>query len=158
MSATMQAYLDFEKPIADLEGKVVELRQLAAQDPNMQIDDEVAKLQARAETLVNDIYAKLTPWQKTLVARHPGRPHFSDYAARLFSEFTPLAGDRLFAEDHAVISGIARFRGRAVAVVGQEKGSDTNSRLAHNFGMARPEIRDINSLNGPAVDAVLSPC
>jgi acetyl-CoA carboxylase carboxyl transferase subunit alpha len=105
----------------------------------MLIDDEVARLQSRAETLVNEIYAKLTPWQKTLVARHPGRPHFSDYAAKLFEDFTPLAGDRLFAEDPAVISGVARFRGRAVAVVGQEKGNDTNSRLAHNFGMARPE-------------------
>jgi acetyl-CoA carboxylase carboxyl transferase subunit alpha len=135
----MQAYLDFEKPIADLEGKIVELRQMAAHDPTMQIDDEVARLQGRADTLVNDIYAKLTPWQKTLVARHPQRPHFSDYAAVLFEEFTPLAGDRLFAEDRAVISGIGRFRGRSVAIIGQEKGNDTASRLEHNFGMARPE-------------------
>ncbi|HTT83715.1 MAG TPA: acetyl-CoA carboxylase carboxyltransferase subunit alpha [Rhizomicrobium sp.] len=139
MSTTVQAYLDFEKPIADLEGKIVELRRLAAQDPAMQIDDEVTRLQARAESLINDIYAKLTPWQKTLVARHPARPHFSDYAAALFEEFTPLAGDRLFAEDRAVISGIGRFRGQSVAIVGQEKGNDTASRLAHNFGMARPE-------------------
>ncbi|HEY3637192.1 MAG TPA: acetyl-CoA carboxylase carboxyltransferase subunit alpha [Rhizomicrobium sp.] len=135
----MQAYLDFERPIADLEGKIVELRQLATQDPTMRIDDEVAKLQSRAETLVNEIYAKLTPWQKTLVARHQARPHFSNYAAELFEEFTPLAGDRLFSEDRAVISGLGRFRGRAVAIVGQEKGNDTSSRLAHNFGMARPE-------------------
>lgn len=139
MSTTVKAYLDFERPIADLEGKIVELRQLAAQDASMQIDDEVTRLQTRADSLVNDIYAKLTPWQKTLVARHPGRPHFSDYAAVLFEEFMPLAGDRLFAEDPAVISGIGRFRGRSVAIVGQEKGDDTTSRLAHNFGMARPE-------------------
>ena len=151
MSATMQAYLDFERPIADLEGKIVDLRQLATQDPAMQIDDEVARLQARAVTLINDIYAKLTPWQKTLVARHPARPHFSDYAATLFEDFTPLAGDRLFAEDTAVISGIGRFRGRSVAIVGQEKGSDTASRLAHNFGMARPEgYRKVQRLFGLA--------
>jgi acetyl-CoA carboxylase carboxyl transferase subunit alpha len=135
----MQAYLDFERPIADLEGKIVELRLLAAQDPAMQIEDEVARLQARADTLVNDIYAKLTPWQKTLVARHQARPRFSNYASALFEEFTPLAGDRLFAEDRAVISGVGRFRGRSVAIVGQEKGSDTSTRLTHNFGMARPE-------------------
>jgi acetyl-CoA carboxylase carboxyl transferase subunit alpha len=135
----MHTYLDFERPIADLEGKIVELRQLAAQDAAMQIDDEVTRLQGKADTLVNEIYAKLTPWQKTLVARHPARPHFSDYAAALLEEFTPLAGDRLYAEDRAVVSGIGRFRGRAVAVVGQEKGNDTASRLAHNFGMARPE-------------------
>jgi acetyl-CoA carboxylase carboxyl transferase subunit alpha len=139
MSSAVQAYLDFERPIADLEGKIVELRQLAAQDPAMQIEDEVARLQARANSLVNEIYSKLTPWQKTLVARHPARPHFSDYAAALFEEFTPLAGDRLFAEDPAVMSGIGRFRGRSVAIVGQEKGSDTTSRVTHNFGMARPE-------------------
>jgi acetyl-CoA carboxylase carboxyl transferase subunit alpha len=135
----MHVYLDFERPIADLEGKIVELQQLAAQDSAMQIDDEVARLQAKAQSLIGDTYAKLTPWQKALVARHPARPHFSDYAAALLEDFTPLAGDRLYAEDPAVISGLGRFRGRAVAVVGQEKGSDTKSRVAHNFGMARPE-------------------
>jgi acetyl-CoA carboxylase carboxyl transferase subunit alpha len=139
MTETMPAYLDFERPIAELEGKIVELRQLAAQDSAMQIDDDVARLQAKAQTLLGDTYAKLTPWQKAQVARHPGRPHFSDYAAALLEEFTPLAGDRLYAEDPAVISGIGRFRGRAVAIVGQEKGSDTKSRVARNFGMARPE-------------------
>lgn len=135
----MHAYLDFERPIAELEGKIVELRQLAAQDPAMDIDDEVARLQARAESLINDTYAKLTPWQKALVARHPARPHFSDYVSALVEDFTPLAGDRLYSEDRAVISGLGRLRGRVVAIVGQEKGSDTKSRLTHNFGMAMPE-------------------
>ncbi|HEY2446329.1 MAG TPA: carboxyl transferase domain-containing protein, partial [Rhizomicrobium sp.] len=135
----MHAYLDFERPIAELEGKIVELRQLAAQDPAMEIDDEVSRLQAKAEALINDTYAKLTPWQKALVARHPARPHFSDYIATLIQEFTPLAGDRLFSEDRAVVSGIGRLQGRVVAIVGQEKGNDTKSRLTHNFGMAMPE-------------------
>jgi acetyl-CoA carboxylase carboxyl transferase subunit alpha len=135
----MHAYLDFERPIAELEGKIVELRQLAAQDPTLQIDADVSRLQYRVDALVNDIYARLTPWQRVQVARHPGRPHFSDYAAHLFDEFTPLAGDRAFAEDAAIVTALARFRGRAVAVVGQEKGNDTKSRLAHNFGMAMPE-------------------
>lgn len=135
----MHAYLDFERPIADLEGKIVELRQLGEHDPSMRIDDEVARLQAKAQQLITDAYARLTPWQKAQVARHPGRPHFSDYAASLIDEFTPLAGDRLYGEDRAVIAGLGRFRGQAVAVVGQEKGNDTKSRLAHNFGMAMPE-------------------
>jgi acetyl-CoA carboxylase carboxyl transferase subunit alpha len=135
----MHAYLDFERPIAELEGKIVELRQLAAADPTMQIDAEVARLQQRVETLVKDIYARLTPWQKVQVARHPSRPHFFDYAKHLFDEFTPLAGDRAFGEDSAIITALARFRGQAVAVVGQEKGNDTKSRLKHNFGMAMPE-------------------
>ena len=135
----MHAYLDFERPIAELEGKIVELRQLAAQDPNLQIDADVSRLQYRADALVTDIYSRLTPWQRVQVARHPGRPHFSDYAAHLFDEFTPLAGDRAFAEDAAIVAALARFRGRAVAVIGQEKGSDTKTRLAHNFGMAMPE-------------------
>ncbi len=135
----MHAYLDFERPIAELEGKIVELRQLASQDPAMQIDTEVQRLQAKADQLVKDTYAKLTPWQKVQVARHPGRPHFSDYAAGLFDEFTPLAGDRLYGEDAALIAALARFRGRAVAVLGHEKGNDTKTRLKHNFGMAHPE-------------------
>jgi acetyl-CoA carboxylase carboxyl transferase subunit alpha len=105
----------------------------------MDIDDEVARLQARAESLINDTYAKLTPWQKALVARHPARPHFSDYVSALVEDFTPLAGDRLYSEDRAIISGLGRLRGRVVAIVGQEKGSDTKSRLTHNFGMAMPE-------------------
>jgi acetyl-CoA carboxylase carboxyl transferase subunit alpha len=135
----MHAYLDFERPIAELEGKIVELRQLAEQDPNLQIDGDVSRLQYRVDALISDIYSRLSPWQRVQVARHPGRPHFSDYAAQLFDEFTPLAGDRAFAEDAAIICALARFRGRAVAVVGQEKGSDTKTRLAHNFGMAMPE-------------------
>jgi acetyl-CoA carboxylase carboxyl transferase subunit alpha len=135
----MQAYLEFERPIADLEGKIVELRKLAEQDPTMDIEDDVARLQGKAQQLINDTYGKLTPWQKALVARHPARPHFSDYVTGLIDEFTPLAGDRLFGEDRAVVAGLGRFRGQAVAVVGHEKGNDTKSRLKHNFGMAMPE-------------------
>jgi len=135
----MHAYLDFERPIAELEGKIVELRKLAEEDPAMQIDAEVGRLQTRADGLIKDTYAKLTPWQKVQVARHPARPHFSDYARNLFDEFTPLAGDRAFGDDHAIIAALARFRGRAVAVLGHEKGNDTKSRLKHNFGMAMPE-------------------
>src|SRR6185503_630133 len=135
----MHAYLDFERAIADLEGKIVELRQLAAQDASMNIDEEVKRLQARADQLLRETYAKLTPWQKALVARHPARPHFSDYVKGLIEEFTPLAGDRLYGEDKATIAGLGRFRGEPVAVVGQEKGSDTQGRVTHNFGMAMPD-------------------
>jgi acetyl-CoA carboxylase carboxyl transferase subunit alpha len=135
----MHVYLDFERPIAELEGKIVELRALAETDLSMDIEGEVTRLQSRADQLVVDTYAKLTPWQKVLVARHPGRPHFVDYARHLFDDFTPLAGDRAFGEDQAVIAGLARFRGRPVAVIGQEKGNDINSRLKHNFGQAMPE-------------------
>jgi acetyl-CoA carboxylase carboxyl transferase subunit alpha len=135
----MHAYLEFERPIADLEGKIVELRKLAENDPTMDIEDDVARLQGKAQQLINDTYGKLTPWQKALVARHPARPHFSDYVSGLIDEFTPLAGDRLFGEDRAVVAGLGRFRGQAVAVVGHEKGNDTKSRLKHNFGMAMPE-------------------
>jgi len=132
-------YLEFERPIAELEGKIVELKKLAEDDPSMDIDGEVERLQARAGTLVADTYAKLTPWQKVQVARHPGRPHFLDYARRIFEEFTPLAGDRSFAEDQAIVAGLARFRGRPVAFIGQEKGNDTQSRIKHNFGSAMPD-------------------
>ncbi len=132
-------YLEFERPIAELEGKIVELRKLAEEDPSMDIDAEVSKLQTRAGTLVADTYARLSSWQKVQVARHPERPHFLDYAKRLFEDFTPLAGDRSFGEDQAVVAGLARFRGRPVAFIGQEKGNDTQSRLKHNFGMAMPE-------------------
>jgi acetyl-CoA carboxylase carboxyl transferase subunit alpha len=135
----MQAYLEFERPIAELEGKIVELRKLAEEDPTMDIEDDVARLQGKAQQLINDTYVKLTPWQKALVARHPARPHFSDYVAGLIDEFTPLAGDRLFGEDRAVVAGLGRFRGQAVAIVGHEKGNDTKSRIKHNFGMAMPE-------------------
>jgi acetyl-CoA carboxylase carboxyl transferase subunit alpha len=132
-------YLEFERPIAELEGKIVELRKLAEEDPSMDIDAEVARLQTRAGTLVADTYARLSSWQKVQVARHPERPHFLDYARRIFEDFTPLAGDRSFGEDQAVVAGLARFRGRAVAFIGQEKGNDTQSRIKHNFGSAMPE-------------------
>lgn len=135
----MHTYLEFEKPIAELEGKVQELRRLAADDPSMQIGDEVARLETKAAQLLAETYSKLTPWQKTLVARHPNRPHFKDYVARLIEDYTPLAGDRLYGEDHAVEGGLGRFRGRRVMVIGHEKGSDTQSRVKHNFGMANPE-------------------
>src|ERR1700733_14485046 len=132
-------YLEFERPIAELEGKIVELRKLAETDPNMDIDADVGRLQTRAGQLVRDTYARLSPWQKVQVARHPGRPHFLDYARIIFDDFTPLAGDRSFGEDQAVVAGLARFRGRAVAFIGQEKGNDTKSRIQHNFGSAMPE-------------------
>ena len=135
----MHAFLEFEKPIAELEGKIQELRQLAAEGGSANIDDEVGRLQAKLTQLIQDTYAKLTPWQKTQVARHPSRPHFSDYVSRLITDFTPLAGDRLFGEDHAIIAGLGRFRGRSIAIIGHEKGSDTKTRLTHNFGMAMPE-------------------
>jgi acetyl-CoA carboxylase carboxyl transferase subunit alpha len=132
-------YLEFERPIADLEGKIVELKKLAEDDPTMEIEPEVERLQSRAGTLVADTYARLTPWQKVQVARHPGRPHFLDYARQILEDFTPLAGDRLFAEDQAVVAGLARFRGRPIAFIGQEKGNDTQSRIKHNFGSAMPD-------------------
>jgi len=132
-------YLEFERPIAELEGKILELRKLAEEDPGMDIDAEVTRLQSRAGTLVADTYARLSSWQKVQVARHPERPHFLDYARRIFEDFTPLAGDRNFGEDQAVVAGLARFRGRPVAFIGQEKGNDTQSRVKHNFGMAMPE-------------------
>jgi acetyl-CoA carboxylase carboxyl transferase subunit alpha len=132
-------YLEFERPIAELEGKIVELRKLAEADPGMDIDADVGRLQSRAGQLVRDTYARLSPWQKVQVARHPGRPHFLDYARLIFDEFTPLAGDRAYGEDQAVVAGLARFRGRPIAFIGQEKGNDTKSRIQHNFGSAMPE-------------------
>jgi acetyl-CoA carboxylase carboxyl transferase subunit alpha len=135
----MQSYLDFEKPVADLEGKIAELKSLAAGDQAVSIDEEVTRLSIRAEEALSDIYRKLTPWQKTQVARHPQRPHFSDYVSRLITEWTPLAGDRKFSEDAALLAGFGRFEGTPVAILGQEKGSSTETRLKHNFGMARPE-------------------
>jgi acetyl-CoA carboxylase carboxyl transferase subunit alpha len=135
----MRSYLDFEKPVADLQGKIQELRSLGEKDNGVAIGDEIAKLEAKAEQALSEIYSKLTPWQKTQVARHPDRPHASDYAKALLDEFTPLAGDRKFGEDAAIMAGLGVFRGRRVAVLGHEKGSDTESRLTHNFGMARPE-------------------
>jgi len=135
----MRAYLDFETPVAELEGKIAELRALASNGSGASIGEDVTKLEAKAQTALRDLYASLTPWQKTQVARHAMRPHCLDYVKALFTEFTPLAGDRAFGEDAAVIAGFARFRGAPVCILGQEKGSDTESRLKHNFGMAKPE-------------------
>ena len=135
----MHNYLDFEKPISDLEGKIHELKKIASEDESIDTTDEVERLEVRAREAMAEIYSKLNPWQKTQVARHPQRPHFQEYAAQLFTEFTPLAGDRKFANDEAIQAGLARFRGTPVAVIGQEKGNDTKSRIKHNFGSARPE-------------------
>ena len=135
----MRNYLEFEKPVADLEGRIHELRSMAQTDDNLDLSAEIKKLETKAQDTLGELYAKLTPWDKTQVARHPDRPHFKHYLEALVSEFTPLSGDRYFAEDHAVIAGLGRFDGQSVAVIGQEKGSDTQSRLKHNFGMARPE-------------------
>ena len=135
----MMQYLDFEKGVAELEGKARELRALARNDAQMDIADEVERLESKSASLLQDLYSKLTPWQKCQIARHPDRPHAQNYVDALFDEFTPLAGDRAFAEDHAVIGGLARFRNHPVMVIGQEKGRDTQSRLHRNFGMARPE-------------------
>jgi acetyl-CoA carboxylase carboxyl transferase subunit alpha len=135
----MRSYLDFEKPVAELEAKLEELRTLASGEEAVAIGDEIARIEAKAAQAMHDLYANLTPWQKTQVARHAQRPHFSDYVDRLFSEFTPLAGDRKFGEDEAILGGFARFRGESVCVIGHEKGSTTEARIKHNFGMARPE-------------------
>ncbi len=134
----MPTFLEFEKPIAELEGKIEELRHLS-DSGGMNIAEEVAKLQTKADRLLRTTYGKLSAWQKTLVARHPERPHFTDYAAGLLEDYTPLAGDRAFADDAAILGGLARFRGRNLVVLGHEKGADTASRVRHNFGMARPE-------------------
>ncbi len=135
----MTHYLDFEKPLAEIEGKAAELRALARANEEMDVEAEAAALDAKAEALLDELYKKLTPWRKCQVARHPERPHCKDYIEALFTEYTPLAGDRNFADDHAVMGGLARFNDRPVVVIGHEKGSDTKSRIEHNFGMARPE-------------------
>ena len=134
----MRHFLDFERPIAELEGKIDELRHLATTG-ELNIADEVGRLEQSADRLLRQTYARLTPWQKVAVARHPERPHAFDYISGLVTEFVPLAGDRAFAEDAAIVGGIGRFRGRSIVVLGNEKGADTESRLKHNFGMARPE-------------------
>ena len=131
-------FLDFEKPIAELEGKIEELRHLSDSD-EINIAEEINRLQIKVDRVLRSTYGKLTPWQKTQVARHPDRPHMSDYVERLITDFTPLAGDRGFAEDKAIIGGLGRFRGQSVMIIGHEKGRDTESRVRHNFGMARPE-------------------
>jgi acetyl-CoA carboxylase carboxyl transferase subunit alpha len=138
-TSALRTYLDFEKPILELENKVAELKALHKGGQGPQIADEIAKLEQKAKQALVDTYGKLTPWQKTLVARHPERPHCLDFVNGLIEDFTPLAGDRYFAEDEAIVAGIGKFRGRSVMIIGQEKGSDTESRIKHNFGMAKPE-------------------
>ena len=135
----MRSYLDFEKPVAELEAKIEELRALSATGEPGAIGDEIARLEAKASDVLTGIYTELTPWQKTQVARHPQRPHCLDYIAGLMTDFVPLAGDRKFGDDDAIIGGFGRFRGESICVIGQEKGSNTEARLKHNFGMARPE-------------------
>jgi acetyl-CoA carboxylase carboxyl transferase subunit alpha len=135
----MRTYLDFEKPIAELESKVAELKALAGEQRSVSIEEELARLETKAHDALVETYAELTPWQKTQVARHPERPHFRHYIDALVEDFTPLAGDRYFAEDQAIIGGVGRLEGRSVMVLGHEKGSDTEGRIKHNFGMARPE-------------------
>lgn len=132
----MVTFLEFEKPVAELNAKIAELK---ASSAGVDIGPEIARLEAKADKLLRETYGKLTPWQKTLVARHPARPHFKDVCARLLTDFTPLAGDRKFGEDAAIMGGLARFRGRPVVAIGHEKGHDTATRLHHNFGMAKPE-------------------
>jgi acetyl-CoA carboxylase carboxyl transferase subunit alpha len=134
----MLTYLDFEKPIAELETRVSELRE-TANNGDIDIDSEIERLESKANKLLRDTYAKLTPWQKAQVARHPERPHCLDYVARLITDFVPMAGDRKFGDDEAIVAGFGRFRGESLCVIGHEKGSSTESRLKHNFGMARPE-------------------
>jgi acetyl-CoA carboxylase carboxyl transferase subunit alpha len=134
----MRHFLDFEKPVAELEGKIEELRRMSEAD-GLNIAEEVARLTEKVDRLLRTIYGKLTPWQKTQVARHPDRPKAKHYVAGLITDFTPLAGDRAFADDAAIVGGLGRFRGRSVVVLGTEKGTDTETRVAHNFGMARPE-------------------
>ncbi len=135
----MRSYLDFEKPVAELEAKIEELRAMQAGDDAVAIGDELSRLEAKAAQALKDLYENLTPWQKTQVARHPQRPHCLDYVAGLLTDFTPLAGDRKFGEDAAIIGGFGRFQGESICIIGHEKGSSTESRIKHNFGMARPE-------------------
>ncbi|NPU14423.1 acetyl-CoA carboxylase carboxyltransferase subunit alpha [Bradyrhizobium sp. 83012] len=137
MPDPMRSYLDFEKPVAELDSKVDELRAMAASGAD--IGEEVGRIEEKAGQALAELYANLTPWQKTMVARHPQRPHFTDFVGGLITEFTPLAGDRKFGEDAALLGGFGRFRGEPICVMGQEKGATTESRLKHNFGMARPE-------------------
>ncbi len=139
MSKPMKSYLDFEKPIAELDARVNELRATAEGTHDLDIEAEIAKLAAKSDALLAATYGKLTPWQKTQVARHPLRPHFVDYIRMVFADFVPLGGDRLYGEDAAILGGFARLGGQRVMVIGHEKGSDTTSRIKHNFGMAKPE-------------------
>src|SRR2546423_12619450 len=161
----MDNYLDFEKPIAELEARVAELRETASSSDDIDIDAEVSKLESKSNKLLRDTYARLTPWQKAQVARHPERPHFQDYIAGIADDFVPLAGDRAFADDPAIVGGFARIDGRRVMLIGHEKGDDTASRLEHNFGMAKPEgyrkavrlMRLADQFNLPVVTLVDTP-
>src|SRR5215475_8072965 len=135
----MRTYLDFEKGVAELEAKVEELRALADADNTVAIGDEISRLEAKAAGALEELYANLSPWDKTQVARHPQRPHCLDFVAGLIADFTPFSGDRKFGDDEAIVGGFGRFQGEGVCIVGQEKGSTTESRLKHNFGMAKPE-------------------
>ncbi len=135
----MRSYLDFEKPVAELEAKLEELRALQTGENAVVIGEEISRLELKAAQALNELYAELTPWQKTQVARHPDRPHCLDYVAALITDFVPLAGDRKFGDDEAIVGGFGRFRGESLCIIGHEKGSSTESRLKHNFGMARPE-------------------
>src|SRR5579863_3048886 len=135
----MRSYLDFEKPVAELEAKIEEMRALQTGDDAIAIGEEINRIESKADQALKELYAGLTPWQKTQVARHPQRPHCLDYIAQLITDFVPLAGDRKYGEDAAIVGGFGRFRGDSVCIIGHEKGSDTDSRLKHNFGMARPE-------------------
>jgi len=161
----MITFLDFEKPLAELEAKIRELRDLSGHGGAVNITDEVGRLEGKLDRMLRETYKKLTPWQKTQVARHPERPHFLDYVENIFEDFTPLAGDRSFADDHAIVGGLARFSGNPVMVIGHEKGADTESRLFHNFGMARPEgyrkamrlMKLANRFNIPVITLVDTP-
>src|SRR6202163_1445352 len=135
----MRSYLDFEKPVAEIEAKVEELRALAESGEAVTVGEEITRLEAKASAALEELYAELTPWQKTQVARHPERPHCLDYITQLMTDFVPMAGDRKFGDDPAIVSGFGRFRGESLCIIGHEKGSSTESRLKHNFGMARPE-------------------
>jgi acetyl-CoA carboxylase carboxyl transferase subunit alpha len=137
----MRSYLEFEKPYANIEGKIHELKSMDHDDDDdgVNLESEISKLEERAKTTLEELYSKLTPWHKTQIARHPDRPHFNDYVAGFITDLIPISGDRLYSEDHAIIAGFGRFDGQSVAVIGQEKGNDTKSRLKRNFGMARPE-------------------
>ncbi|MGA2941273.1 MAG: acetyl-CoA carboxylase carboxyltransferase subunit alpha [Xanthobacteraceae bacterium] len=135
----MRSYLDFEKPVAELEAKIEELRAMQSSGDAIAINEEIGRIEVKAALALKELYGELTPWQKTQVARHPQRPHYVDYISGLITDFVPLAGDRKYGEDQAIVGGFGRFRGKSVCVIGQEKGSDTDGRLKHNFGMARPE-------------------
>ncbi|MEE9196366.1 MAG: acetyl-CoA carboxylase carboxyltransferase subunit alpha [Alphaproteobacteria bacterium] len=160
----MHNYLDFEKPISALEAKIEELRHLS-DNGDINIAEEITKLQAKVDKVLRQRYSKLSPWQKVQVARHPDRPHFKDYVAALIEDFTPLAGDRAFAEDRAIVAGLGRFRGRSAMIIGHEKGSDTESRMRHNFGMACPEgyrkstrlMKLANRFNLPVITLIDTP-